>query len=80
MDSDEDERIPISQRSEWLDVKPVSQDDGPNPVVAVAYTDEFRENMDYFRTVYVADERSPRSLNLTTEAIHFNAGNYTVNK
>nr|DAD25213.1 TPA_asm: hypothetical protein HUJ06_026677 [Nelumbo nucifera] len=78
MDSDEDERIPFSQRAEWSDVKPVSQDDGPNPVVPIAYTDDFRETMDYFRAVYQSDERTHRSLALTEEAIDMNAGNYTV--
>ncbi|RZC86951.1 hypothetical protein C5167_030299 [Papaver somniferum] len=79
MDSDDEvERIPYSEREEWADVKPVPQDDGPNPVVPIAYKDDFREAMDYFRAVYLSDERTPRSLQLTAEVIQLNAGNYTV--
>ncbi|KAI3834606.1 hypothetical protein MKX03_029131 [Papaver bracteatum] len=79
MDSDDEvERIPYSERKEWADVKPVPQDDGPNPVVPIAYKDDFREAMDYFRAVYLSDERTPRSLQLTAEVIQLNAGNYTV--
>ncbi|KAJ8639427.1 hypothetical protein MRB53_016121 [Persea americana] len=78
MDSDEEERIPYSQRKEWSDVIPLPQDDGPDPVVSIAYKDEFRETMDYFRAVYHSDERSARSLDLTSDAIGLNPGNYTV--
>uniref|UniRef100_A0A7N0UP67 Protein farnesyltransferase/geranylgeranyltransferase type-1 subunit alpha n=1 Tax=Kalanchoe fedtschenkoi TaxID=63787 RepID=A0A7N0UP67_KALFE len=74
----EEEWIPFRRRVEWSDVNPVPQDEGPNPIVPIAYKDEFVEVMDYFRAVYLADERSSRSLSLTAEAIRCNAGNYTV--
>jgi protein farnesyltransferase/geranylgeranyltransferase type-1 subunit alpha len=63
---------------EMADVVPVPQDDGPSPVVPIAYRDDFREVMDYFRALYLAGERSPRALRLTAEAIEVNPGNYTV--
>lgn len=78
MDSEEQLEVRLSQNQEWADVIPIPQDDGPNPVVPIAYKPEFVETMDYFRAVYKANELSPRALDLTHQAILLNPGNYTV--
>ena len=33
--------VPLSQRPEWDDVQPIPQDDGPVPIVRIAYKDRF---------------------------------------
>lgn len=68
--------VPLFAR--FADLTPIPQDDGPNPVVAINYNDDYREVMDLFRAVIAADERSQRALDLTAEVIELNAANYTA--
>jgi protein farnesyltransferase/geranylgeranyltransferase type-1 subunit alpha len=32
--------VPFAEREEWADVAGIPQDDGPNPVVPIAYNDQ----------------------------------------
>ncbi|KAI9816993.1 MAG: hypothetical protein M1826_001688 [Phylliscum demangeonii] len=63
----------------WTDIVPVPQDEGgPNPLAAIAYSDEYAEAMAYFRAVMAADEFSERVLDLTEHIIDLNPAHYTV--
>lgn len=69
---------PYSTRPEWRDIAAVPLDDVPEPVLAISYTDKYRDIMGYFRAVLRAEEMSERSLALTADAIAENPANYTV--
>jgi len=70
--------VPFAEREGWGDIKPIPQDDGPDPVCRIAYTDQFSEIMGFFRAILQKDERSPRALALTEEVISVNPANYTA--
>ena len=39
--------VPYKERQEWKDVQPVPQDDGPHPVIQIAYSDRCKDNNSY---------------------------------
>ena len=62
----------------YEDVEAIPQDDGPNPVVPIAYPAEYSRLMSYFRAFLKSGERSPRVLELTADLLEHNAAHYTV--
>jgi protein farnesyltransferase/geranylgeranyltransferase type-1 subunit alpha len=76
--SGEDGFLPFNERKGWEDMEPLPQDDGPQAVVRIAYSDKFRNVFDYFRAVLAKEERSERALELTEECVSLNPANYTV--
>lgn len=63
----------------WADVVPIPQDEGgPNPLAAIAYTDEYSQAMSYLRAVMASNEKSQRVMSLTEHIIKMNPAHYTV--
>ena len=67
-----------AESPEWADVAPIPQDDGENPLAAIAYTETYSEAMSYLRAVMAANEKSERVLELTETVINMNPAHYTV--
>jgi protein farnesyltransferase/geranylgeranyltransferase type-1 subunit alpha len=63
----------------WKDVIPIPQDEGgPEPLAAIAYSDEYSQAMSYLRAVMAANEKSPRVMELTEHIAIMNPSHYTV--
>ena len=68
-----------SEDPSWADIEPLPTDEGgPNPLAAIAYSEEYGETMSYLRAVMAANEYSPRVLALTEDLIDHNPAHYTV--
>lgn len=68
-----------TESQDWADIVPIAQDEGgPNPLAAIAYTEDYSEAMSYLRAVMAQDEKSTRVLALTEDIISMNPAHYTV--
>jgi protein farnesyltransferase/geranylgeranyltransferase type-1 subunit alpha len=68
----------LSRSEEWRDVQPIDIDEGPEPVVFIKFTEDFKDLMSLFRAVAASGERSPRVLSLTEQIINISPAHYTV--
>nr|CAG4644079.1 EOG090X08PK [Lepidurus arcticus] len=75
---DMEEFVFYKHRKEWHDVQPLSFEEGDFPIVAIAYSEKFKDVFGYFRAVLLANEKSQRALDLTKDAAELNPANYTV--
>lgn len=68
-----------SEDPAWADIVPLPTDEGgPYPLAAIAYSDEYEEVSSYLRAVMAANEFSDRVLQLTEDLIDMNTAHYTA--
>lgn len=48
---------PYSERPEWSDVEPIPQDDGPNPLVPIAYSADCKFEYAWYNEGLLDDNR-----------------------
>jgi protein farnesyltransferase/geranylgeranyltransferase type-1 subunit alpha len=60
------------------EIIPIPQDDGPNPVVPIAYPPEYTRLMNLFRGLVKTKELSQRGLDLMKDIIEYNPAHYTI--
>jgi len=78
VEEEEQKRVPLRERPEWLDVTPLPQNDDPKPRRSDRVHARIRQSHGLLSRRYLADEHSPRALAITAEAIQSNSGNYIV--
>lgn len=71
-------KVDYSKRSEWKDVVPKIQDNGPHGVVAIAYGKTHAELKGYLHAVLDTGEISARAFRLTGDILPYNYACYTV--
>jgi protein farnesyltransferase/geranylgeranyltransferase type-1 subunit alpha len=72
-------RSVYASNSDFADVTPIPQDDGPHPLAQIAYSDHYAEAMSYLRALMSGQgEMSVRALQLTGDIIAMNPAHYTV--
>ncbi|KAJ3322164.1 hypothetical protein HDU76_013939 [Blyttiomyces sp. JEL0837] len=65
-------------KNNFSDLAPIPQDDGPNPIVPIAYSDEYSSAMGYMRRILQNGEFSTRAFDLTTEILNMNPAHYSI--
>lgn len=69
---------PQQLKALFADLPPTPQDDGPNPLVPIAYPSSYVTLMSLFRSVCQKLEYSSRAIQLTSLILPLNPGHYTV--
>ncbi|CAM9831543.1 unnamed protein product [Pylaiella littoralis] len=75
MDDVADLQVPLAG---FEDVTPVPQDDGPDPVVSIAYKHNYTVAGDYLRAFQASGETSKRALSITRLVLEYNPSHYTA--